>query len=74
MESEEKEKQKKRIQNTSKNLRNIVDKVDRSKTIRFGIWAVFLIIVGLIAAFNLPEHSTDSFFDLLKAIITSLVV
>jgi len=51
-----------------------VDKVDKSKLIRFIIWAVFLIVVGSIAAFTLPEHSVTSFFDLLKTIITSLVL
>jgi len=51
-----------------------VVKDDKSKLIRFSIWAVFLIVVGSIAAFTLPEHSVDSFFDLLKTIITSLLL
>jgi hypothetical protein len=68
-------KQKKPIPKVSKSQRNIVDKdVNKSKIIRLSIWAVFLIVVGGIAAFFLPEHSVASFFDLLKTIITSLIL
>lgn len=75
MENEETEKQKKPIQSLSKSQRNIVDKdVEKSKLIRLGIWAVFLIVVGATAAFLLPEHSVGSFFDLLKTIVTSLIL
>jgi hypothetical protein len=70
----ETERQKKAIPKMSKSQRDIVDKVDKSKAIRLGIWAVFLIVIGAIAAFLLPEHSVGSFFDLLKAIITSLIL
>jgi hypothetical protein len=70
----ETERQKKAIPKMSKRQKNIVDKVDKPKIIRLGIWAVFLIVVGATAAFLLPEHSVGSFFDLLKAIITSLIL
>jgi hypothetical protein len=73
--NEETEKLKKAIQNLSKSQKNIVDKdVEKSKLIRLGIWAVFLIVVGGVAAFLLPEHSVGSFFDLLKTIVTSLIL
>jgi hypothetical protein len=68
------ERLKSRFPSISKSLKNIVDKVDKSKIIRLGIWAVFLIVVGGVAAFLLPEHSVGSFFDLLKQIITSLLI
>jgi hypothetical protein len=68
-------KQKKPIPKVSKSQRNIVDKdVNKSKIIRLSIWAVFLIVVSGIAALFLPEHSVASFFDLLKTIITSLIL
>jgi hypothetical protein len=70
----ETERLKKAILKVSKSQKDIVDKVDKPKIIRLGIWAVFLIIIGAIAAFLLPEHSVGSFFDLLKAIITSLIL
>ena len=69
------EKPKKAIQSLSKSQKNIVDKdVEKSKYIRLGIWAVFLIVVGGVAAFLLTEHSVGSFFDLLKTIVTSLIL
>jgi hypothetical protein len=71
----ETERPKKAIQKVSKSLKNIVDKdAEKSKYIRLGIWAVFLIVVGGIAAYFLPEHSVGSFFDLLKTIVTSLIL
>jgi hypothetical protein len=70
----ETERQKRAILKLSKSQKDIVDKVDKPKIIRLGIWAVFLIVVGATAAFLLPEHSVGSFFDLLKAIITSLIL
>jgi hypothetical protein len=67
--------QKKPIQRAKTSQRNIVDKdVNKSKIIRLSIWAVFLIVVSGVAAFFLPEHSVASFFDLLKTIITSLIL
>ena len=74
MANEETEKLKNPIPKVSKSQKDIVDKVDKPKIIRLGIWAVFLIVIGAIAAFLLPEHSVGSFFDLLKAIITSLIL
>jgi hypothetical protein len=68
------ERLKSRLASRSKSLKNIVDKVDKSKIIRLGIWAVFLIVVGGVAAFFLPEHSVGSFFDLLKTIISNLLL
>jgi len=72
--NEETEKLKNPIRKVSKSQKDIVDKVDKSKAIRLGIWAVFLIVVGGVAAYFLPEHSVGSFFDLLKTIVTSLIL
>jgi hypothetical protein len=66
--------QKKPFLSSSKSQKNIVDKDVKSNRIRLGIWAAFLIVVGGIAAFFLPEHSVGSFFDLLKTIVTSLLL
>lgn len=74
MENEETEKLKNPIRKVSKSQKDIVDKADKSKAIRLGIWAVFLIVVGGVAAYFLPEHSVGSFFDLLKTIVTSLIL
>ena len=74
MASVETEKLKKAILKMSKSQSNTVDKVDKSKIIRLGIWAVFLIVVGGVAAFLMPEHSVSGFYDLLKTIITSLLI
>lgn len=75
MENEETEKLKNPIRKVSKSQRDIVDKdAEKSKYIRLGIWAVFLIVVGGVAAYFLPEHSVGSFFDLLKTIVTSLIL
>jgi hypothetical protein len=71
----ETERLKRAIPKVSKRQKNTVDKVDnKPKIIRLGIWAVFLIIIGAIAAFLLPEHSVSSFFDLLKTIVTTLIL
>jgi hypothetical protein len=73
--SVETERPKKAIQKVNKSQRNIVDKdAEKSKYIRLGIWAVFLIVVGGTAAFLLPEHSVEAFFELLKTIVTSLIL
>jgi hypothetical protein len=75
LEKEDTAKRKKPIPKVSKSQKNIVDKdAEKSKYIRLGIWAVFLIVVSGVAAFFLPEHSVESFFDLLKTIITSLIL
>lgn len=65
---------KKLILSINKSQKNIVDKDVKSNRIRLGIWAGFLIIVGGVAAYLLPEHSVAAFFDLLKTIITSLLL
>jgi hypothetical protein len=72
--SVETERLKRRFLSHSKSQKNTVDKVDKSKIIRLGIWAVFLIVVGGVAAFLMPEHSVSGFYDLLKTIITSLLI
>jgi hypothetical protein len=72
--NEETEKLKNPIRKVNKSQKDTVDKVDKSKAIRLGIWAVFLIVVGGVAAYFLPEHSVGSFFDLLKTIVTSLIL
>ncbi len=74
MVNEETEKLKNPIRKVNKSQKDTVDKVDKSKAIRLGIWAVFLIVVGGVAAYFLPEHSVGSFFDLLKTIVTSLIL
>jgi len=75
LENEETEKLKNPIRKVSKSQKDIVDKdAEKSKYIRLGIWAVFLIVVGGVAAYFLPEHSVGSFFDLLKTIVTSLIL
>jgi hypothetical protein len=71
----ETERLKRAILKLRKSQKNTVDKVDnKPKIIRLGIWAVFLIVIGAIAAFFLPEHSVSSFFDLLKTIVTTLIL
>jgi len=47
---------------------------DPKKIIRFKYWAIFLIIVGAIASFYIPERSIPSFFELLKDVINNLVL
>jgi hypothetical protein len=47
---------------------------NQEKITRFKYWAVFLIIVGGIASFYLPEHAISSFFELLKDVITNLII
>jgi hypothetical protein len=48
------------------------DKKVRSK--RLITWAIFLIVIGGVASVTLPEQSLPYFIDLLKEIITSLIV
>jgi hypothetical protein len=47
---------------------------DNRKVKRFSIWAVFLIAVGLFAVFFAPAETVGHFFELLKDVITSLVI
>lgn len=48
--------------------------MDKSKEKRLAIWAIILITVGFVASFVLPEHSMSHFFELLKDIITNLII
>jgi hypothetical protein len=46
---------------------------DKRKIKRLQFWAIFLIIVGGISAYFMPEHSIQSFFTLLGD-ITKMVM
>jgi hypothetical protein len=48
------------------------DKKIKSKRLIY--WALFLISIGALASFTLPEHSLPYFIDLLRDIITNLIV
>jgi len=74
LESEEMERLRRRFQSISRSQRSIVDKEDKSNRTRLQLWAVFLIVVGGVAAYILPEHSVALFFDFVKTIITSLLL
>lgn len=41
---------------------------------RFAIWAVFIITLGFIGALYIPTETYGSFIDLLKDVITHLVI
>jgi hypothetical protein len=47
---------------------------DKSKIKRLQVWGVFLIIVGGISAYFLPEHSIQAFFGLLGDIIKMIMI
>lgn len=47
---------------------------DNKKIKRLQVWAVFIIIVGGISAYLLPEHSVDSFLMLLKDVVSMLIM
>jgi hypothetical protein len=46
---------------------------DKSKIKRYGVWAIFLIALGSVASYTLPEESRVHFFQLLSDIIVNLV-
>lgn len=46
---------------------------EKSKAKRYGVWAVFLIVLGGVASYMLPEESRVHFFQLLSDIIVNLV-
>ena len=48
------------------------DKKERLK--RLQIWALFLIGMGILSAFIIPEEKFPSLIDLFKDIITNLVI
>lgn len=47
---------------------------DNSKVKRLQYWAIFLIVVGAISAYLLPEHSISAFFGLLGDIIKMVMI
>jgi hypothetical protein len=47
--------------------------VNTSKVKRYSTWAVFLIVLGGLASYMLPEESRVHFFQLLSDIIVNLV-
>jgi FtsH-binding integral membrane protein len=50
------------------------DQKDPGKVKRYVIWAVFLVIVGMIAMFFGPPETVSYFFQLLGDIITNLAI
>lgn len=47
---------------------------DNKKIKRLQFWAIFLIIVGGISAYFMPEHSIQAFFGLLGDIIKMIML
>jgi lauroyl/myristoyl acyltransferase len=47
---------------------------DKRKIRRLQYWAIFLIIVGGISAYFMPEHSIQSFFMLLGDIAKMIMI
>ena len=47
---------------------------DPGKIKRYAIWAVFLIVISGLAMFFGPPETVGPFFELLKDVITSLVI
>ena len=47
---------------------------DPGKVKRYVIWAVFLVVVGMIAMFFGPPETVSYFFQLLGDIITNLAI
>ncbi len=47
--------------------------VNNSKIKRYSTWAVFLIVLGGVASYMLPEESRTHFFQLLSDIIVNLI-
>lgn len=47
---------------------------DQKKIKRLGLWAIFLIAVGGVAAFFVPTETAGLFFALLRDIITNLLL
>lgn len=51
------------------------ENLEQTKKIkRFAAWGIFLIIVGGVAAYKLPDHALSYFFNLIKDIITHLII
>ena len=55
-------------------MENLDGKDKKVKSKRLIIWAIFMIVIGGVASAILPEHSLPYFIELLKEIITSLLV
>jgi len=47
---------------------------DNKKVKRYSFWAVFIISIGMIASYILPEESIPHFFELLKDVISLLII
>ena len=47
---------------------------NQKKIKRLQYWAIFLIVVGAISAYLLPEHSISAFFGLLGDIIKMVMI
>ena len=50
------------------------DQKDSKKIKRYAFWAIFFITVGAIAMFFGPPETVGHFFELLKDVISNLVI
>lgn len=41
---------------------------------RYGIWAVFMLVSGMVAGYFVPEENLVHFYELLRDIMTNLIV
>jgi len=48
--------------------------MDSKSKKRLWLWAIFIIAIGFVGSMILPEHSVPHFFNLLKDVITSLII
>jgi len=71
LEKEEQEKPKKAIPKNLASQRSTMVKADRK---RLTVWAVCLIIIASLAAYNLQPESLKYFLEFLYLIVTSLVL
>jgi hypothetical protein len=53
-----------------------MEEIDEKKTERKRLtaWAFFMVGVGALASFSLPEHALDPYIQLLKDIIMNLII
>jgi len=53
-----------------------MEEIDEKKTERkrLTLWAIMMIGIGALASFFLPEHAIGDYIELLKDIITSLII
>jgi hypothetical protein len=47
---------------------------NKQKIKRFTAWGVFIIVIGGVAGYFLPEHSLKYFFELLKDVMANLII